>query len=124
MSRSISNNISQIRHTVTNPSVLMEKNVLFLTVLFIMLSPDASKQDKHFYLTIFKHTALLAIILQVMGFSEVDNLKICVLFFVLIPGFIVELPPSTDHVFYTNKNSMRSVLLHSIIFAVLYKSIV
>jgi len=124
MSHNISTNISKITHTIMHPSTLMDKNILFITLLFIFLSPKSLDTKVNIYNDIMKHTIMFAISLVLLGFSKARIVKTCVLFFVLIPGFLIEIPPSKRHVFYTNTNSLQSILFHSLIFAILYTSIV
>ena len=123
--------------------------IVVYSILFIILSPGflinlypVNKgyflSEETSYTSIIIHTFILAILLVIFEYqrslepkniqTELTNIEardiipiITIILFVLLqPGLILTLSPDHSNIFFSNKTSYLAVLLHSIIFIILF----
>ena len=118
------------------PSNLVAQKVAIPAALFLALSPgvllttDGSKvcymNRKPSQMSIFFHALVLflvySLIARAMGLvlTRNDLLVSTALFLALSPGLLLTLPPGSGGVLRSGQTSLNAVLVHSIVFAVVF----
>lgn len=135
----MSESVSKLLSTVTNPSKLVStmtsEEVVKMGLLFAVLSPGllvqvpescddkmslAWNNMKTSQVSVLMHALVLFVVLMQLGVSR-NKLFVAVLLFVLLsPGFVLELPSPDDHMVNTNRTSYEAVLVHTLVFMLLF----
>ena len=130
--------LQKVASTVMNPSKVMSfasnKDVMQMVLLFVLLSPgllvelpstaEGSKLGvmnmKPNHTAVLVHALVLMVILMSTGVSRNKVMTAVLLFILLSPGFVVEVPSADGEHWYTNRTSYESIAVHALLFMVLY----
>ena len=137
----MSASLKKVTSTVLNPSkVLSNNDVMNMGLLFALLSPGFLVQIpapgqgkfslefmnmKTSQLSVLTHAVVMLLVLWKInpGLSK-ERLVLSVLLFVLLsPGFLLELPSEDDQWMNTNRTSLQAVVVHTLVFVILYSSL-
>ena len=136
---SLTQSLKKVTETVMSPnklqSVMTDKNVMRVALLFAALSPGLLVQvpsqpnDKYSVewmnmktstTSVLMHALIFFSLLMCMNVSKDKVFAAVLLFILLSPGFLLELPSKDDHVISTNRTSTEAVMVHTLVFMVLY----
>ena len=138
MSKSPVNSLQKVASTVTDPAKVMSffsnKDVMQMVLLFVLLSPGllvelpSTAEDSKLGVMTMKtnHTAVLVhalVLMMVLMYTGVSRNKVMtavLLFILLSPGFVLEVPAADGEYWYTNRTSYESIAVHALLFMVLY----
>ena len=134
--------LKKVSSTVTQPkkltSLFNNNQVMQVVFLFALLSPGlllqvpASGQNafdvqwmnmKTSQVSVLMHALVLLIVLYNSGVSRKNMYCAVILFVALSPGFLLEVPSPDGHVVTTNRTSYEAILVHSLLFMVIYGSL-
>ena len=138
-----SNPVSKVVTTMTSPNklgkIMKSEHIMQMALLFALLSPGLLVQippssdnceqrvNVEFMnmqtsnVSVLVHALVLMLVLLTMGVSKNKVMTAVLLFIVLSPGFLLQLPPDEEgHVIATNKTSFTSVAVHTLVFMVVY----
>jgi len=137
----MSSSLQKVASTIMSPkkvsSILSNKDIMNMGLLFFLLSPGLLLQvpsnDKEKFSVEFMNMktsqssvlmhALVLLIVSYFMYSglQKDKLVLAILLFVLLsPGFLLELPPSEEGWLNTNKTSVPAIFVHTLVFMLLY----
>lgn len=139
----MSNPVSKVVSTMTSTNklgkIMKSEHIMQMALLFALLSPgllvqippssDNCEQRvnvefmnmKTSNVSVLVHALVLMVVLLTMGVSKNKVMTAVLLFVMLSPGFLLQLPPGEDgHVIATNKTSFTSVAVHTLVFMVMY----
>ena len=131
--------LTKVAKTVTSPSKLMSltqnKDVMKMVLLFVLLSPGLLLQlpssntnefkvevnnMKTSHCSVMMHALVLLLFLMYTGVPQHKVMLVVLLFVLLSPGFVLEVPSQDDHRLFTNRTSYEAVAAHAVLFLVLY----
>ena len=131
--------LTKVAKTVTSPDKLMSltknKDVMKMVLLFVLLSPGLLVQlpssntnqfevgvnnMKTSHCSVMMHALVLLLVLMYNGVPQHKVMLAVLLFVLLCPGFVLELPSQDDHRLFTNRTSYESIAVHAVVFFVLY----
>lgn len=116
-------------------TILTNDGVLQMGLLFVLLSPglvlqmtstpDGSVQSEFHTMqtnntSVMLHALILMLLLLYMGkLTNSQTMFMVILFVALSPGFLLELPSIDDNILVTNRTSVESIIVHSLLFMLL-----